>query len=187
MSPADRISPVDRMSSADQAADAVAELRRRGWTVAVAESLTGGLLGAALTAVPGSSAVFRGGVTAYATSLKHDLLGVPADLLATAGPVAARTARMMANGVRDRLGADVGMATTGVAGPGPADGHPAGEVYVACAWPAGTAVDALLLSGGREQVRLGSVRCALDLLQRVVALQQEARTRWGGPGAGRAG
>ena len=135
-----------------------------GWTVAVAESLTGGLLGAALTAVPGSSAAFRGGITAYSTPLKTELLGVEPGQLAAEGPVAARTANQMATGVRERLHADVGVATTGVAGPGPADGHPAGTVFLACVWPAGTAVRALSLTGDRAAVRAGSVTAALDLL-----------------------
>ncbi len=160
-------------ASQSAAAHLVAGLAAAGWTVAVAESLTGGLVGAALTAVPGSSAVFRGGVTAYATDLKHTLLGVDATLLATEGPVAARTALAMADGVRARLGADCGMATTGVAGPGPADGHPAGEVYVAVAWPAGTASALLQLDGDRTAVRNGTVDAVLELL--AGALRPEGR------------
>ena len=146
----------------------VAALSAAGLTVAVAESLTGGLVGAALTAVPGSSAVFRGGVTPYATDLKHSLLGVDATLLATEGPVADRTARQMATGVRDRLDADCGMATTGVAGPGPQDGHPAGQVYVAVAWPAGTASALLQLDGDRTAVRTATVDAVLGQLLAAV-------------------
>lgn len=152
----------------DAARAAVEALRAAGWTVATAESLTGGLLGAALTSVPGSSAVYRGGVVAYATELKHTLLGVDAGLLATAGPVNAATAAQMAAGVRDRLGADCGVATTGVAGPGPQDGHPAGEVHVAVAWPAGTATLAPRLTGDRDQVRAATVEAVLRLLTRSV-------------------
>lgn len=133
-------------------------------TVAVAESLTGGLVGAAITAVPGASAVFRGGVTAYATDLKHTLLGVDGGLLAGEGPVSPRTAGQMAAGVRDRLAADCGLATTGVAGPGPQGPHPAGEVFVAAVWPGGTAVRALRLGGSRERVRQDTVEAVLALL-----------------------
>lgn len=150
--------------SRSEAGRAVAALGARGWTVAVAESLTGGLLGAALTSVPGSSAVFRGGVTAYATELKHRLLGVDQQELATLGPVSPATALAMAAGVRDLLGADVGLSTTGVAGPGPSGGHPAGEVHLACAWPGGTRAVVLRLSGDRGQVRDGAVHGALGLL-----------------------
>lgn len=133
-------------------------------TVAVAESLTGGLVGAAITAVPGASVVFRGGVTAYATELKQTLLGVDAALLAAEGPVSPRTAGQMAVGVRDRLAADCGLATTGVAGPGQQGPHPAGEVFVAAVWPGGTAVRALRLDGSRERVRSDTVEAVLGLL-----------------------
>lgn len=150
-------------------ARAVAALAGAGWTVAVAESLTGGLVGAAITGVPGASAVFRGGVTAYATELKHTLLGVDAGLLAREGPVSAGTAGQMAAGVRALLGADCGMATTGVAGPGPQGGHPAGEVHVAVAWPGGTAARALRLTGSREDIRRETVEAVLALFVRSVA------------------
>src|SRR4051794_11779556 len=106
-------------------------LAERGATVAVAESLTGGLLGAELTAMPGSSATFAGGVIAYATPLKHALLGVPEDLLAAHGAVHPDVAAAMARGVRERLGASYGLAVTGVAGPGPPDGRAPGPPPVA--------------------------------------------------------
>lgn len=117
------------------AADVVRLLRVRGETIAVAESLTGGLVAAALTAVPGASQVFRGSVTAYATDLKHRVLGVDAGLLAARGAVDAQVAGQMAAGVRGVLGADWGVATTGVAGPEPQDGQPVGTVFVAVAGP----------------------------------------------------
>ncbi len=149
-------------------------LAERGWTVAVAESLTGGLVTAALVDVPGASRVLRGGVVAYATELKHALLGVDADLLDRWGPVHPDVADAMARGVRDRLHADVGLATTGVAGPGAQDGHPAGEVHVAVVTPAGAQVRSLRLDGDRPAVRAGACRavlaCALDVV--------------GGPGGG---
>jgi len=144
-----------------------------GHTVAVAESLTGGLVVAALTSVPGSSAVLRGGIVAYATDLKTELLGVPADLLARHGPVHHEVAAAMATGVRQRLGATYGAATTGVAGPGPADGHPQGTVYIAVAGPGGVADVGLRLSGDRQQVREQTVKSVLSLL--VSALREDDR------------
>ncbi|WP_435191633.1 nicotinamide-nucleotide amidohydrolase family protein [Streptomyces sp. bgisy126] len=120
-----------------EAAGVLALLAERGQTLAVAESLTGGLLAAELTGVPGASASFRGSVTAYATALKHELLGVDAVLLAERGAVDPEVASQMAAGVRARLGADWGIATTGVAGPEPQDGQPVGTVYVAVAGPGG--------------------------------------------------
>jgi nicotinamide-nucleotide amidase len=148
-------------------------LDARGQTVAVAESLTGGLVAAALTSVPGSSAVFRGGVVAYATELKTALLGVPAALLAEHGPVHDEVARAMAQGVRQRLAASYGLATTGVAGPGPADGQPPGRVFVAVAGPSGQAGRGLSLAGDRGAVRAGSVSAVLSLL--VSAVREESR------------
>ncbi|MFC8588880.1 CinA family protein [Streptomyces sp. NPDC057217] len=121
-----------------EAARVLALLAERGQTLAVAESLTGGLVAAELTGVPGASASFRGSVTAYATALKRELLGVDGALLAERGAVDPEVASQMAAGVRDRLGADWGIATTGVAGPDPQDGQPVGTVYVAVAGPAGT-------------------------------------------------
>ncbi len=140
-------------------------LLARGETVAVAESLTGGALGAELTTVPGASATFRGGVTAYATALKADLLGVDRALLARVGAVDPEVARQMARGVRDRLSATYGLAVTGVAGPDPQDGHPPGEVHLALVGPAGETCLALGLTGDREAVRAESVRRALAMLR----------------------
>jgi nicotinamide-nucleotide amidase len=118
----------------------VTRLRERRETVAVAESLTAGLAGAALTEVPGSSAAFRGGVQVYATDLKERLAGVPRDVLERHGAVSAETAAAMAEGVRSSLGADWGLALTGVAGPEPQQEHPPGTVHVAVAGPGGPAV-----------------------------------------------
>ncbi len=131
--------------------------------MAVAESLTGGLVCSTLVAVPGASAVLRGAVVAYATDLKSTLLGVDAALLASRGAVDPDVARAMALGVRERLGADVGLATTGVAGPEPQDGQPPGTVHVAVSTPAGTQVRSLHLAGGRAQVRSLSVDAVLAL------------------------
>ncbi len=113
------------------AARVVTALLARGETVATAESLTGGLVVGTLTTVPGSSAVVRGGIVAYATELKTGLLGVPAELVARTGPVDPDVARAMAAGAAARCGATWGVATTGVAGPEPQGGVAVGTVYVA--------------------------------------------------------
>jgi nicotinamide-nucleotide amidase len=146
------------------AAEVIRVLTQDGRTVATAESLTGGLLAAALTDVPGSSSAFRGGVVAYAAELKAQLLGVDGDLLKRHGPVYAPVAAAMAEGVRDLLGATVGVSTTGVAGPGPADGHPAGTVHVAVSLPGDTVVRTMALPGNRDEVRRLTVERVLGLL-----------------------
>lgn len=139
-------------------------------TVATAESLTGGLVGAALTAVPGASAAYRGGVVPYATDLKHQLLGVDAALLARVGAVDPDVAAQLADGVRARLGADYGLSTTGVAGPDPQDGHAPGTVWTAVAGPGGVwVVDASSAQvGDRHSVRRESVMWGLLLLEVVL-------------------
>ncbi|WP_069817533.1 CinA family protein [Streptomyces sp. TP-A0874] len=140
-------------------------LAERGQTLAVAESLTGGLVAAALTAVPGASRAFRGSVTAYATEVKHKVLAVDGALLQTRGAVDAQVAGEMADGVRRLLGADWGAATTGVAGPDPQDGQPVGTVHVAVAGPGGTGRQRLLrLDGDREEIRRRTVQETLELL-----------------------
>ncbi|MEP7765249.1 nicotinamide-nucleotide amidohydrolase family protein [Sanguibacter sp. 25GB23B1] len=144
-------------------------LERSGLSLGVAESLTGGLLVAELVAVPGASRVVRGGVVAYATDLKHSLLGVDVELLAERGAVDPDVARQMARGVSARLGADVGVATTGVAGPDAQDGQPPGTVYVAvCRGGAETVAERHEIPGDRAAVRDGSVVAALALLERVL-------------------
>ncbi|MFI6645058.1 CinA family protein [Streptomyces sp. NPDC050504] len=140
-------------------------LAERGQSLAVAESLTGGLVAAELTSVPGASRSFRGSVTAYATPLKRDVLGVDGALLEARGAVDADVAAQMAAGVRRVLAADWGLATTGVAGPDPQDGQPVGTVYVAVAGPGGVEkVAALRLNGDRTEIRRESVRSVLELL-----------------------
>jgi nicotinamide-nucleotide amidase len=146
------------------AAEVIRRLTEAGQTVAAAESLTGGLVAAALTDVPGSSQAFRGGVVAYATELKAQLLGVDAALLARHGPVYAPVAAAMADGVRGRLGATIGVATTGVAGPGSQDGHPAGTVHVAVSLDGDTVVRTMGLAGSRDEVRRLTVERVLGLL-----------------------
>ncbi|WP_028046985.1 CinA family protein [Cellulomonas sp. URHE0023] len=150
------------------APELLAALRWRGWTVAVAESLTGGLVCADLVAVPGASASLRGGIVAYATDLKGTLLDVDTDLLAAHGAVDPVVAQEMADGVRLRLGADVGLATTGVAGPDPQDGRPPGTVHVAVATPAGVTARSLHLDGDRPAVRAGAVDAVLQLALEVI-------------------
>ncbi|MBI9115511.1 CinA family protein [Sanguibacter suaedae] len=149
------------------AARVIETFRARGATLAVAESLTGGLLAARLVDVSGASAVLRGGVVAYATDLKVGLLGVDADLLDRRGPVDPEVATSMAAGVRVRLAADVGAATTGVAGPGAQGGCPAGTFFVAVSLAGGDEVEEHHVDGDRPEVRAAAVEAALALLLRV--------------------
>ena len=141
----------------------------RGATVAVAESLTGGLLGAALTATPGASATFRGGLVVYATDLKETVAGVPGPLLDAEGPVSAHVALALAAGARDRLGATYGVGVTGVAGPDLQEGQPVGTVFVAVAGPDDGEFRALTLAGDRAAIRASAVDAALDLLLFVLS------------------
>jgi nicotinamide-nucleotide amidase len=150
------------------AAGVLATLIGRGQTLAVAESLTGGLLAATLVEVPGASAAFRGGLVVYATDLKHALAGVPQELLDARGPVDPDVALALAAGARERCRADWALATTGVAGPDPQGGAPVGTVYVACHGVTGV-VRRLRLDGDRAAVRLGTVTAALDLLGEQLA------------------
>lgn len=143
-------------------------LERSGETLAVAESLTGGLLTNAFITVPGASTVVRGGVIAYATDLKNTLLGVDADLLAQRGAVDGQVAEQMAAGVRSRLGATYGLSTTGVAGPDPQDGHEVGTVYLGLAHPGGCRHARVHLVGDRSEIRAGSVVEALQLLAKAL-------------------
>jgi nicotinamide-nucleotide amidase len=147
----------------------LAEAAARGWTIGVAESLTGGLVTAALVSVPGASRVLRGGVVAYATDLKAGLLGVGADLLAERGAVDEAVAAQMAAGVRAVTGADVGLATTGVAGPDPQDGQEPGVVFVAVSTPVVSEVHRLDLDGDRSQVIADAARGVLELAWTLVS------------------
>jgi nicotinamide-nucleotide amidase len=140
--------------------------RRRGRSLAVAESVTGGLVGARLTAVPGASDVFRGSIVSYASDVKRTLLGVGE------GPVVAEpAAREMAAGVRERLGADIGLALTGVAGPDEQDGRPVGTLFVGLVGPGFDDVRELRVPGQREQMRQFSVITALGLLRTALVAQ----------------
>jgi nicotinamide-nucleotide amidase len=160
---------VNQMRLADRrtqqaAGQIIALLTAREQTVAVAESLTGGLLAAALTGIPGASAAFRGAVVAYATSLKATLLDVPPPVLDARGAVSPEVAAAMADGVRGRLGATFGAATTGVAGPDAAEGKPVGTVHIAVSSASATTVRSLALAGSREDIRQHTVEEALSLL-----------------------
>lgn len=150
----------------DDAAAVVALLVAARRTLAVAESLTGGAVVARLVEVPGASACLRGGVVAYAVDLKTTLLDVPAGLLATHGPVHPEVALAMARGVRDRLGADVGAATTGVAGPDAHGGRPPGTFHVAVVTPDGELVRSAAVGDiGRAEVRAAARDAMLALIR----------------------
>lgn len=150
---------------ADRAAEVGRVLSARGLTLAVAESCTGGLLGARLTAIAGSSCYFLGGVIAYDNAVKVSLLDVKAGTLARAGAVSALVAKQMAAGVATRLAAGLGVAVTGIAGPGGgAVDKPVGLVYVAVARGSRRWVRACRFSGTRAQVRRAAVEAALELV-----------------------
>lgn len=146
------------------------ELAARGWTVAVAESCTGGLVGEMLTEVPGSSRYFLGGVIAYDNSAKQGLLGVPGEVLARAGAVSTETAALMAEGAARRLGADWGVSVTGIAGPGGGTPEkPVGLVYVGVYHSAMKPwVKRFQFYGDRRQIRIRSAKAALYALWRCV-------------------
>jgi PncC family amidohydrolase len=141
-------------------------------TLATAESLTGGMLGARITDVSGSSRAYRGGVVSYATDVKVSLLGVPEGLVAEHGVVSEACARAMAEGVRGLLEASYGVATTGVAGPDEQEGHPAGTVWIAVAGPGGTHARRLALAGDRREVREGTCTEAVALLADVLEREE---------------
>ncbi|WP_336658604.1 CinA family protein [Leucobacter sp. USHLN153] len=175
--------------TADVVAAAVIERAARlGVRIAAAESLTGGLVADALVSVPGASRVFSGGVVAYDTALKHSVLGVDAELLQAKGPVDAQVAEQMAAGVRavcavprgdrDPAPAEIGIATTGVAGPDPdpQTGQPAGTVWIAASWPGGSRSERLALVGDRAAIREGTVAALLALLSEVLDVMER-----GGP------
>ncbi|MCF2705712.1 CinA family protein [Arcanobacterium haemolyticum] len=139
-------------------------------SLGVAESLTGGALAATIVDLPGVSSVFRGGIVSYATDVKSSVLGVSRDRLAQTGPVDREVAIEMARGACRVLGCDLAVATTGVAGPGPADGHDAGTVWIGVAGTAGESAHLLHLTGDRAQVRAGAVEGALLVLSRVLGV-----------------
>lgn len=158
----------EQVSESSPAAALLDRLVAHGWTLATAESLTGGLLCATIVDVPGASRALRGSVVAYATDVKASVLGVDTALLAEHGAVHPEVARQMALGARRVLGADVGLATTGVAGPDPQDGHAPGTVFVAVSTPDATEVRASQIAGDRAAVRGRAVGAALELALTLV-------------------
>ncbi|MBG6057455.1 nicotinamide-nucleotide amidase [Cryobacterium sp. MP_M5] len=158
----------------DLTADLIGALTAAGLTIAVAESLTGGLLTAELIRIPGASLCVNGGVVAYQTELKHTLLGVDPELLAEHGPVHPEVAIQMARGVRTRLStagrdADLGIATTGVAGPDPQGGHPVGTVFLGLSRGGEGWAIPLRLAGDRAAIRAQTVAGAVEAVHTLIA------------------
>jgi len=151
-----------------EAATLVEALRVRGITLATSESLTGGLLGAVITSVPGASAVYVGGAIVYATRMKAVLSGASPQTLATEGAVSRATACELAAGIVERTGADWGVATTGVAGPDLQEGHPAGTVWIGVSGPDGTSAEQRFFPGGRAVVREQTVLAAMALARSAI-------------------
>jgi PncC family amidohydrolase len=145
-----------------------AELIERGATVATAESLTGGALGDLVSAAPGASESYVGGVVCYATRVKQQLLGVSEDVVARHGVVSAPCAEQLARGVRELLGADYAASTTGVAGPTTQEGKPVGLVYVGVAGPEGVWSRELHLSGDRPEIRRAACLAAVEAVLEAV-------------------
>lgn len=157
----------------------VRHLAKAGLTLAVAESCTGGLVAAAITSVPGSSAAFLGGIVAYGNEVKAQQLGVPPAILRRHGAVSRECAAAMARGVRKAMGADIGLAVTGIAGPGGAvPGKPVGTVWLAISGPgAKSKVVLRRFDGSRAQVRRAAVRAALALLEERLPGQFDTNKR----------
>ncbi|GAB3941315.1 CinA family protein [Corynebacterium tapiri] len=159
------------------AADVVAALRAREWSLATCESLTAGRLAATIADVPGASNVLRGGLITYATALKAELAGVDSALLAARGAVDPDVAQAMALGARRECSSDVAVALTGFAGP---TGDQVGLVYIAIAHPGGTFWRRYDFSGSREQVRNQAVASALNMLLTLAREQNGTDTRYTG-------
>ncbi len=141
-------------------------LTENGLTVATAESCTGGLIGDTLTSIPGSSAYYEGGVISYSNALKQRFLNVTAETLERHGAVSEQTAREMAAGIRDAAGVDVGIATTGIAGPGGGTpGKPVGLVYIGLADVSGVTVNRHVFDGSRRENKIATCRAALRMLR----------------------
>ena len=137
----------------------------RGKTLATAESLTGGGIGAALTSVSGASAVYKGGVISYTNEIKHRMLGVPMEILNEYGAVSAPVAKAMAEGARKVLETDIAVSVTGLAGPtGDEFGNPVGTVFIGYSDNTVTEVKHCLFSGDRESIRQQTIETALQLI-----------------------
>jgi nicotinamide-nucleotide amidase len=144
-------------------------LEHRSLTIATAESCTGGLIGKLLTDVPGSSSYYLGSVVCYSNAVKERVLGVDVEALEREGAVSESVARQLAEGVRERLESDIGLATTGIAGPGGgSEEKPVGTVWLGLSWQGGTETRKLFLPGGREAVRMRSSNLALDWVRRKI-------------------
>lgn len=174
-------------------ADPLVELAERlqarcvaqGLTLATAESCTGGLIAHVITEVPGSSAYLAGGIVAYSNAVKERELRVPADVLAAHGAVSAQVALAMADGARTRLGTDLGVAVTGVAGPdGGSAAKPVGLVYVAVAWAGEPVVRRFTWAGDRTENKRDSARVALEMLLELVGATEAAGSARPAPAAG---
>ena len=150
-------------------------LHLKGKTLVTAESCTGGGIGSALTAIPGSSEVYKGGIISYTNWVKHNLLSVPQELLDTLGAVSAPVAEAMARGARQALQADVAVSVTGLAGPdGDEFGNPVGLVFIGLSDETQTLSRRYLFSGDREQVRAQAVRAALELVLETQSANRKA-------------
>ncbi len=145
-----------------------AELFGREMMMATAESMTGGQLGDVMSAAPGASDTYLGGVISYATEVKQKVLGVPAEIVDEHGVVSAECAEAMASGVRDLMGADYGLSTTGVAGPATQEGKPVGLVFVGVAGPSGTTSRRCDFDGERREIREQATKAAIDFLLEIV-------------------
>lgn len=177
-SPAD----VDALQEARRHADQVhSRLVELGATVATAESLTGGLIGALLTEAPATSATFRGGLIVYGVDTKNHMTGVEADLLREHGPVHPAVAEQLATGARERVDADYGIGVTGVAGPGTQGGRPVGEVHIGIASPTGVTSREYHFEGNRHDIRAATASAALaDLLAELEQQLERSRVMSGG-------
>lgn len=147
-----------------KAAELVARLKEQGLSVTAAESLTGGKIAAAITAVPGSSAVFPGGVVSYCDRIKHRVLGVPQQLLETHGAVSEPVAKAMAAGAAELMGTDLALSATGLAGPdGDGSGNPVGTVYLGLYARGEVRCEKHVFAGNREDIRRQSVERAIEM------------------------
>lgn len=153
-------------------------LTRERLTIATAESCTGGLVSHRITTIPGSSAYFLGGIVSYGNEVKMSLLGVPQDVLTRVGAVSAECALAMAQGARARIGADIGVSTTGIAGPsGATPTKPVGLVYIACSTPWGDHWDEHRFSGDRIETIRASADAALASVLEQLARRENATDR----------
>ena len=157
---------VETISDAEEyAVEVVGKLEERGWTLATAESLTGGLIGSCITSVPGSSAVYKGAVVSYVNEVKHGLLGVGDDVLESEGAVSEKCALQMSEGARKALNTDIAVSVTGIAGPGGEEpGKPVGTVWLGVSTEKNTWAQMFTFEGSRQEVRVQTVSAAFDAI-----------------------